>query len=290
MRPLEISSDSLKEIKNSMLTSGIPLESSVAARLVELKWIVLENLPILLANKDTRRLPIKSEGDVLARKWSKGSPRVLLDLAIECEYRNPSTSWIFFKSQKYSSSHPEVYTSYLTTFKRRTSKNTRLQSIAYADKLISPLFGQIRPQSKALQVPGETNKAFSKESILKAVEQSVKAALNWKNENIPKLFDSDLDGLTTSIIMPMVVTTTRLLEFTGTTLSSVSKVDLKNLQKYFREVDFLLFDYQLPYELRFNDALSERVDFLFVPIINYYKFKSFVRNLEKGMKPSGKLS
>lgn len=96
--------EKFREFKNYILSSGIPLEVYISNLLAKHGWIILEEIPFYFENKMTKEFE-KSTTEIIGRDfiklWDKKNktPDIQFDVNVECKYRAPSTSWIFFGSR-----------------------------------------------------------------------------------------------------------------------------------------------------------------------------------------------
>ena len=79
--------------KEALLSSGLPLEATVARMLTEVRCVVLGQHEFTVLNQD--KTPVQRSVDILGM-WNL--PAIDLQLLVECKYRREGIQWFFVRS------------------------------------------------------------------------------------------------------------------------------------------------------------------------------------------------
>lgn len=268
-----------KKFKNYLLSSSIPLEVSVSNLLAEHGWTILEETPFYLKNPITGEVE-KSKTEIIGRDrvkiWDKRKiPDIYFDVNIECKYRNPSTYWIFFGSSSatwgFAKSRDAYIPSHIPTFYPKKSKklveNENKLYLCVHDTIEKHL-SDFTVASRFVQIQVERNEKFDRNIIYDACEQVMKSSINWTKTNIPELFKKSIHPFI-SIILPCVVTNSKMLYFENVDIETIQKLELEKLEKACKEVKKVIFLYQIPQNLQFKPKFFDGpIEYLFIPVIS----------------------
>lgn len=259
----------VKDVRNKMLQSGIPLENTVFQEISQNGWTALPNIPI-------RVLGHESDIDVLARdRILKGSHNVCLDIPIHCKYRHSGVNWYFFGRNDWV----EAYQIFNQIYNKKISSLDEINNVYSTLEKIEGIKTEFVATS-AIQIPGERGKSFSKHLVLGAFNQSLLSIKHlvdyWdagvyfkKNEMV--------------LIVPIVVTTANMWIMKKGKIEDIENMEEPNKNDIMEQTDMVFFEYNIPDNLQFSTTDIE-INSIVVPTLHRNFFLKFINELKENLK------
>lgn len=183
-----------KSWKDFLLSSGIPLEYSIAKILKQRKFLISPEYNYARKNENGELINFSVDLCASELQRKSNSPWYNLNLLIECKYRHPQTKWIFTPDRQLSGLS--------CSFIEDTFNNKYELDYTYADNF----FDSYCQVYKGIEILDDK---FNPKSITQALHQLAYAYVNLLINNYEEEQGSFLGGLIYSSI-PLIVTTSEL--------------------------------------------------------------------------------